>query len=411
MRVADRVGAVAYGAVVSSADRDPRLGRVPDRLWVPAFAAGLLAALFVGGLLLRSHDDVSRLVHAGPPWTQAAGAPGSLTVLPADKAFDGQFFYRLGVAPWSTEPVVAGVRFDLPSLRNARWGYGALAFVLSGGDRDLVPWALVGLNVAAAAGVGAVAGALARDLGRHAAWGLLLALWPGFAYSLSLDTSELVASLLVLTGLLAARRSRWGAAAVLLAAAAITRDTTVVVPAGLVAAGAWTWWRDRSVERDRGPLVAGGVPLAVFAGWQLLQRSRYGALPLTSSGDNNLAAPLAGLAHQLAHVLPPSGGAEALRLVSMVTLVVLVGAAAVAWRTSATPLHERVAWVPAVLVVVLLNSYLWSGATAFMRASTEAGLLSSLVLLGSRRRWTDLAAVPVVGLWLLTVVAQVGKAG
>jgi hypothetical protein len=33
------------------------------------------------------------------------------------------------------------------------------------------------------------------------------------------------------------------------------------------------------------------------------------------------------------------------------------------------------------------------------------------VLLGSRRRWTDLIAVPVAGLWLLTVVAQVGKAG
>ena len=53
----------------------------------------------------------------------------------------------------------------------------------------------------------------------------------------------------------------------------------------------------------------------------------------------------------------------------------------------------------------------WSGATACMLAGTEAFLLSGLVVLGCRKRWTDLIAVPIVGLWVLTVVAQVGKAG
>ena len=53
------------------------------------------------------------------------GARGSLTVQAADQAFDGQFFYRIGVSPWSTDGRVAGVQNDLPSLRNARWGYGA----------------------------------------------------------------------------------------------------------------------------------------------------------------------------------------------------------------------------------------------------------------------------------------------
>ena len=38
-----------------------------------------------------------------------------------------------------------------------------------------------------------VGGGLARSAGRHAAWGALFVLWPGFAYSLSLDTSELLA--------------------------------------------------------------------------------------------------------------------------------------------------------------------------------------------------------------------------
>ena len=37
--------------------------------------------------------------------------------------------------------------------------------------------------------------------------------------------------------------------------------------------------------------------------------------------------------------------------------------------------------------------------------------MSGLVLLGSRKRWIELVSLPVAGLWVLTVIAQVGKAG
>ncbi|MCU1355632.1 MAG: hypothetical protein JWM89_1050 [Acidimicrobiales bacterium] len=482
--------------------------RLPDRLWVPALAAGLLALTFVGALLVRADGDPSLLVHAGAPCatpsasaadpacdglsaaeraatpldSHAAAAPGSLAVQAADEAFDGQFFYRLGVSPWSKDARVAGVQFDLPALRNSRWGYGALAFVASGGDPDLVPWALVGLNLAAAVAVGAIGGGLARATGRHAGWGLLLALWPGFAYSLSLDTSELVAAAFALGALLALRQRRWAGAAALFACAVLTRDTTAVVPFGVAVAGAWTWFASRrggapmvdpfvvpsnagqslamstidpsvatsdesdpplamsttdppaatsdepagqpmetaSAQERRPPegdgsrglaaTAVGGCALAVFGVWQLVQRARFDALPLTSSGDNNLSAPLAGLVRALGHDVPPSGGTEAFRLLCIIGLVALVAAAAWCWRSSAAPLVERVAWVPAVAVVLLLNAYLWSGATAFLRASTEAGILSILVLLGSRRdRLLTLAGIGLGGLWLLTAASQVAK--
>ncbi len=435
---------------------------LPDRLWVPALLGLLLALGFVGALMVRADGDVSVLVHAAPPWTtEGDGARGSLTVQPdVEDGFDGQFFYRLSVDPWSTERTVEGVTFDLPSLRNTRWGYGALAYAASAGDPDLVPWALVGLNVAAAAAVGAIGGGLARTSGRHAAWGAVFVIWPGFAYSLSLDTSELVASAFLLGGLLALRHRRWVPGALLLTAAVLTRDTTAVVPFGVAIAGAWLWWTRRrsdladpeptpspaaaavvpagpgvgsgtAVDRPGaviggapgpddtkevdadiggGPLLAGGFPLVAFGAWQLLQRSRFGALPLTSSGDSNLSFPLAGLVDQLGASLPPDGADEALRLVSLAGLVLLVGAAAWCWRGSIPSLAERVAWVPAVLVVVVLNAYLWSGATAFMRAATEAGLLSTLIVLGSsRRRLLPLAGLGLSGLWALTAVAQLSK--
>jgi hypothetical protein len=303
---------------------------------------------------------------------------------------------------------VAGVQNDLPSLRNARWGYGALAWVASAGDPDLVPWALIAINVAAAAAVGAVGGGLARSAGRHAAWGVLFVLWPGFAYSLSLDTSELMAAALLLGGLLALRHQRWVLTAALLTAAVITRDTTTVVPFALVLAALVR--RQHRTEQ----LVAGAVPLAAFAGWQLLQRARFGSLPLTSSGDNNLSAPLGGLVDQLGTLLPPSGGAEAFRLISVIGLVALLSAAGwvlVRFRSRPfLPDAEQIAWLGSVAVVVVLNAYLWSGATAFMRAATEAGLLSILLLVrGPSQRLLAAAGIGLGGLWLLTAVAQLGK--
>lgn len=421
---------------------------VPDRLWVPTTGGLVLAVVFLVALLVRAGGDVSLLVHAAPPWTDPAAARPSLTVQPAEDGFDGQFFYRLGVAPWSTDETVAGVTNDLPALRNARWGYGALAWVASAGDPDLVPWSLVGVNLAAAAALGAVGGGLARSSGRHAAWGLLFVLWPGFAYSLSMDTSELVATTFALGGLLALRHRHWLPAGALFAAAVVTRDTALVVPAGVAAGGAaWTLLaRRRGPDRATGPAdglrtaAAGASGVVAFGIWQLVQRARFGELPLTSSGDNNLSAPFAGLVDQVAAAVPPAGVEDVFRLLSMAGVVALVAAAALARRatlradaadtagshcltppTSVTPptgavvLGESLAWCLAVAVVVLLNAYLWSGATAFMRATTEAGVLSVLALLGHRGRGADrlltVAGAGLAALWALTTVAQLTKLG
>ncbi len=378
-----------------------------DRPAFTALVAGLLAALAIGALLIRVHGDASRIVHAGPPWTNAATAPSSLTVVPADKAYDGQFFYRLGVAPFSKAHEVAGVTFDLPALRNARWLSGGLAWVLSGGQAGAVPWALLFINLAAAIALGGVGGALARSSGRHAAWGLLLALYPGYAYTLTLDTSELLAGALVLGGLYAGRRQRWPWAALLFALAVLARDTTAAIPAGLAIGGAIQLARRR--PSGRGPLVAGAVGVIVFAGWQGLQRARFGDWPFVQSRKNNLSGPFAGLAKELSKDLPPHGGAAAFRLLSIVILLGVIVVAGFALRATTIPFEERVAWVPAVLVVVTLNAFLWSGATAFMRAASESYLMSILVLLGHRSRYAAYVAIPVIGLWVLTMGSQIAK--
>jgi len=389
--------------------RNERIAAAARRADRPAFTAlvtGVLAALVIAILLIRDHGDVSRIVHAGPPSTSAAHAPSSLTVRPPDQAYDGQFFYRLGVSPFSTAREVSGVTFDLPALRNARWLSGALAWLLSAGHPAAVPWALLLINFVAAIALGAVAGALARSSRRHAAWGLLLALYPGYAFTLTLDTSELLAGALVLGGLYAGRRSKWALAGGLFVLAVLARDTAASIPAGIAAGGAWQLVRRRP---GAAPLLAGGAGILAFAGWEALQRARFHAWPFVQSRKNNLSGPFAGLAKELSKDLPPHSGAAAFRLLSIIVLIGVIVAAAAALRGTTIPFVERVAWLPAITVVVTLNAYLYSGATAFMRAGSESFLMSALVLLGHRARYASFVAVPVVGLWALTVGSQLAK--
>jgi hypothetical protein len=388
---------------------------IPQRRWVaatnrtafPALVTGILAALILAILLIRDDGNASRIVHAGPPWTSAQTAPRTLALRPADQAYDGQFFYRLGVSPFSTAKTVSGVTFDLPALRNVRWLSGGLAWLLSGGRRTGVPWALLAINLVAAIALGAAAGALARSSGRHAAWGLLLALYPGYAYTLTLDTSELLAGALLLTGLYAGRRQRWAPAAVLLSLAVLARDTTVAIPAGLAGGGAYLLLRRR--PGGLGPLLTGITGLLVYAGWQVVQRVRFQAWPFVQSRKNNLSGPFVGLAKELSKDVPPHGGAAAFRLVSLVFLLAVIVVGALAMRATTIPLVERIAWIPAVVVVLTLNAFLWSGATAFMRAGTEGYLLSVLVILGNRARYALYVAAPVLILWALTVGSQLAK--
>jgi hypothetical protein len=379
-----------------------------NRAAFTALVTGALAAVILAALLIRDHGNASRIVHAGPPWTSAQTAPHSLAIRPADQAYDGQFFYRLGVSPFSTAKTVSGVTFDLPALRNARWLTGGLAWLLSGGGHaSAVPWALLAINFVAAIALGAVAGALARSSGRHAAWGLLLALYPGYAYTLTLDTSELLAGALALGGLYAGRRQRWLSAAILLSLAVLARDTTVAIAGGIAVGGLYLLLRRR---RDGvGPLLAGAAGVVVFAGWQVLQRVRFHAWPFVQSRKNNLSGPFTGLAHELGKDLPPHGGAAAFRLLSIVILLAVLVIGALALRGTTVPIVERIAWIPAVVVVVTLNAFLWSGATAFMRAATEGYLLSVLVVLGNRARYALYLAGPVLVLWVLTVGSQLAK--
>jgi hypothetical protein len=97
-----------------------------DRTAVVTVVAGFAAAAVAVTLLICTGFDPSLLVRAAPPLTNPSGTLPSLTVVGTDWQFDGQFYYRLAIDPFSSQPSVAGVSFDYPALRGSRMGFGIL---------------------------------------------------------------------------------------------------------------------------------------------------------------------------------------------------------------------------------------------------------------------------------------------
>jgi hypothetical protein len=280
----------------------------------------------------------------------------------------------------------------------------------SGGDRDLVPWAMLGVNLVGLMMLGAVGGTLARDLGHSALTGLLFVAYPGFVYALGFHLAEIMASALLLGGILCLRRGRPLSAALLLALAVLTRETTLVVPIGMAVTFAWQAFRRQSKSIPAGGFLACLVPLMAATAWQTYLHHVWGHFSVESGSENNLRLPFVGLFSQRT-AFSPASGAGLFRLVSLGLIVLIITISLFVLRRSSSPLHEKVALVLAIVIVTLLSGFIWAGATSFMRACTEAYLLATLMILSDRRsRMVPLLCPPVVGVWALSAASVVVKA-
>ena len=112
----------------------------------PIVVAVLVTALYAMFVLFRlraTGSDPSFFLIASPPFTDPAAIPQKLDIFPPDSGYDGQFFYRLALDPWSTDLKVDGITFDSPAYRQQRIVYPLLARVLTFGDWQHTPRALI----------------------------------------------------------------------------------------------------------------------------------------------------------------------------------------------------------------------------------------------------------------------------
>jgi hypothetical protein len=374
---------------------------------MPVVLTLVLACVFV---VARLHwvvsGDASRFVVAGDSFTDARKAPPDLYVFKVAKyhrGYDGQFYYRMALDPFDLSASAHGITMDAP-LRFQRVTYPALAFVLSGGSSQAVPWALVAVNILALGVLAGIGGLLAQSSGRHVMWGLVFPAYYGLVFTLSRDLTEIVEVALLLGGLLALRRSRWLLAAVLLAAAVLTRETALFAVAGIAAYRLLVLVRRWS--RPGPSDLAWIVPAAAFAAWQIYCLLVIGRLPATSAPGNRFVFP----GRQLIDAIPRwfrglNSGTWAVHTLECVTLLAILGLALVALRSTTAPIHERAAFIGLLLgaLSVGISSGLWTGID-HLRFFADVYVLAGLVILGTKWRLVIPAAIVGTCTTLATVL-------
>jgi hypothetical protein len=353
-------------------------------------AAGLIAlagslCFVLLRLWLAAGGNITKFVRAAAPFSDRNRVPPGLFVFPSD-GYDGQFYYRLALDPANLHHEAFGITLDSP-FRLQRIGYPALAWLVSLGQHSWVPVALVVVNVLALSAIGLVGGMLARDCGRPALCGLLLAGYFGFFISVGCDLTEPAAAACLLGGVLAYRRGRPVLAGLLFAYGALTRETVLIVPLAIGLTRLVTAAR-RPARPGAGDL-AWCLPVIAFGGWQLVLRAATGTFILLNGFGSNSSGglPFGGFidAVRLNLRLLPATGAAYIWFLEVATLLAFVVAALAALRSAAVPGYERVAFVGFIIELGVLSASIWTG-HADLRSINEVYLFAVLILLGTGRR-------------------------
>jgi hypothetical protein len=137
------------------------------------------------------------------------------------------------------------------------------------------------------------------------------------------------------------------------------------------------------------------VPMAVFAGWQLVVRAATGELPLLADRDRNIGTPftatIRAVLYNFSHITTAYVGHLDVWLLELTALAAVAAAALASLRATATPAHERLAFVVYLAGACFLTPTIWSGYAGF-RSFAEVYLLATIILMARPPRCRRIAA-------------------
>lgn len=368
--------------------------------WWPAVIALFVYSMFAWMHLAQFGYDASRFVVAGDKYVSRAAAPADLDIRRQSNGYDGQFYYRLAINPFTRDRTADGITFDNPAYRQQRIVYPTLAWLLSGGQPSSIPTVLIMINLVAIGAMGWLAGRLAQSFGRPAMWGMLVMLYPGFLITVSRDLTEILSTVWLLAGLLSWQRGRMLTSAGWFTLAALTRESTLIAVAAI---GIQTVMRWRQTRRfDIRTWVPIAMPLLVYAAWYVYLTWQWGSTP-TSGNVTTLGLGFGVMADTLRVVLTSTATYDRVMLLNFLLIGFLTIAAFASMRRSAVGLAVKCAWVLYLALAIFLTQS-WQDDTGFLRALTEMAIFAVLIVMAAPGKLKMFLAGSMVLQWLLVAL-------
>jgi len=196
--------------------------------------------------------------------------------------YDGQFSYAIAV-----DPLDAQDKLDQPDFRYRRIVYPLLARMMGLGNPTGIAWAMLVINLIAAASGCIVLGEL---LARRGVWPWLALVMPlslGYLVAIRADLTEPLALTLALSGWLAFEKGKPGWAAFLFAVGGLTKEIALIFPAALL-----VWQLLRKSWREAAILATSVVP---YLGWSAILVAWLGTSPMAAYQSRPLVIPFEGI--------------------------------------------------------------------------------------------------------------------
>jgi hypothetical protein len=350
---------------------------------LPACIAAIVIGLFLFGRLNQSGFDFSSYVEAGDYFCDPARVPQNLSVIRNSTGFDGQFYYRLSLKPFTSQATEFGITIDNPPYRQQRIFYPLLTWILSLGQAGFVPVMMVLINFIALCALGYIGGSYAQTLKQHALWGVFLPLCPSFLFTLSRDLVEIVEVTLLLGSLLLLRRGKPVVATLFLSLAVLTRETSLLVAGAALIVYAFQWWKSTDAVIIKWYYFA--VPMAVFLLWQTLLFYQWGTFPLYSSGGT-LGIPFAGAGGSLSNSATLDTSFERRNFVGLIFLIVFTCAVLYHLHSTAAAKLEIVSWFLYATLAVSLSRLVWVEDWSFFRAVSQFCALGTVIIIAGKAK-------------------------
>jgi hypothetical protein len=330
--------------------------------------------------LSRHNYDPGALIHPGSKFTENTYVDPNLPVS-SEYGYDGQFYYRLALEPFYKNTLL-GPKIDAPAYRMQRILYPVFVHLLSFGRPGLVPFNLIFVNLLFICLIAFAGAEIAKAFGLSPIYGLAFSLYPGFVFSLIVDTPEALTCGFILLSLLAIRKGWHILATLFLSCMLLTRETTFIVWTSIFVTLIIQYFKKSSDYKLRLESVI--IPFTIFSLWQGIIYHRWGH-PAFAEGSNNLGIPFFGYFNSIINLIKSSENLSGILDLS------LLGGYLALWISgfilltrSKTLLHEKVLFLLYSLFVIFFSQPVYEYRGGFLRVFSEFYTAGIIIILSSK---------------------------
>lgn len=241
-------------------------------------------------LRLKTFDfNPSYFINAGRVFCDISLVPRNLVVV-KKSGYDGQFYYRFSLNPFTSKKTEFGITLDAPPYRHQRIIYPILVWLFSVfGRYKLVPLMMIIVNLLFLFLIAYVS----LKLFDKNLYSVTLSMLPGFVLSLSRNLLEIVSSFFVILFLYFFKKKKYFLCTIVLTLAILTKETTLAIAAGGLILCVFLFFNKKYDELKHIYKIF-IFPIIIWLIWQMILYYNWGEWAF-KYGKGNFSYPFSGI--------------------------------------------------------------------------------------------------------------------